>query len=153
MNNMKLDKIKELVQLIKDEDLQEIELKDGDKSIRIEAKRPQVTSEIIPQSNVQAGVSNGNNSIDGNSRDDELLEIRAPQIGVFYTQKAEESEETFVEVGDTVDKETQVGMIEAMKMFNDIFAEHDGVVEEILVSNGESVEYNQVLMLIRPKEA
>lgn len=150
---MNFDEIKQLVRLLKDEDLQEIEVKDEDKSIRIEAKLPHDENSNVPQASAQVEAYSGANSTVVNTGEDDLLEVRAPQIGVFYTQKEEGSEETFVEVGATVDAETQVGLIEAMKMFNDISAGHNGVIEEILVDNGESVEYNQVLMLIRPKEA
>jgi acetyl-CoA carboxylase biotin carboxyl carrier protein len=58
----------------------------------------------------------------------------------------------FVSVGDDVSEGDTLGVIEAMKVFNDVKADVSGTVEEILVGNGESVEYDQPLFILRPKE-
>jgi len=148
---MNFDEIKQLVQLVKEEDLQEIEIKDENKSIRIEAKRQEKIDSGI--SNISAQAYSGATSEGSGSNDNELLEIRSPQIGVFYTQPKEDRDDTFVNIGDSVNEKTQVGLVEAMKMFTDVPAGQNGIIEDILVVNGESVEYNQVLMLVRPEEA
>jgi len=148
---MDFDEIKQLVQLVKNEDLQEIEIKNGDKSIRVETKHTESVCGGV--SNISTQEYSEANSETPNSKNRELLEIRAPQIGVFYTQPEEDDDDTFVKVGDSVDAETQVGLIEAMKMFNDVQSGQNGIIEDILVDNGDSVEYNQILMLVRPEEA
>ena len=73
--------------------------------------------------------------------------ITSPMVGTFYDAPGE-GEEPFVTVGDTIKKGQVVGIIEAMKLMNEIEAERDGVVEAILVENGQLVEYGQPLFSI-----
>jgi len=75
--------------------------------------------------------------------------ITAPLVGTFYRRPAP-TEPPYVEVGDRVEKGDTVCLIEAMKVMNEIKAEHAGVVEKILVEDGKPVEYGQPLMVIRP---
>lgn len=79
------------------------------------------------------------------------VEITSPMIGVFYRAVSPDAD-PFIEVNDPVVKTTAICIIEAMKVLNEIKAEMDGVVLEILVQNGESVEFGQPLFLIRPTE-
>jgi acetyl-CoA carboxylase biotin carboxyl carrier protein len=81
--------------------------------------------------------------------DQRLVEVDSPMVGTFYRAPAP-SEAPFVEVGDRVRKGQTVCIIEAMKLMNEIEAEVSGQVMEILVQNGEPVEYNQPLMRINP---
>ncbi|MDO4322881.1 MAG: biotin/lipoyl-containing protein [Lachnospiraceae bacterium] len=74
--------------------------------------------------------------------------IASPMVGTFYEASAE-GEDPFVQVGDTVKKGQIVGIIEAMKLMNEIESEYDGVVEEILAVNEQMVEYGQPLIRIR----
>lgn len=78
-----------------------------------------------------------------------LLEIRAPMLGVFYAA-SKPGAEPFVTVGGRVGKDTAVGIIEVMKLMNSISAGIDGLVVEVLVQNGDLVEFDQVLMRVRP---
>lgn len=73
--------------------------------------------------------------------------VKSPLVGTFYAAKAE-GEAPFVSVGDTVKKGQVIGIIEAMKLMNEIEAECDGVVSEILVENEQLVEYGQPLLRI-----
>ena len=74
--------------------------------------------------------------------------IESPMVGTFYAAASEEAE-PFVKVGDTVKAGQTVGIVEAMKLMNEIEAECSGTVEEILVGNGQMVEYGQPLMRVR----
>lgn len=74
--------------------------------------------------------------------------IKSPLVGTFYSAKAE-GEAPFVSVGDTVKKGQVIGIIEAMKLMNEIEAESDGVVAEILVENEQLVEYGQPLIRLK----
>ena len=74
-----------------------------------------------------------------------LKEVRAPLVGIFYRAKAP-GEEPFIKVGDRVSKGDVIGIIEAMKVMNEITAGVDGIVEEVLVKDEELVEYDQVLL-------
>lgn len=75
--------------------------------------------------------------------------VESPLVGTFFAAPAEDAQ-PYVQVGDTVKKGQAVGIVEAMKLMNEIEAECDGVVEEILVKNEQMVEFGQPLMKIRP---
>ncbi|WP_414574966.1 acetyl-CoA carboxylase biotin carboxyl carrier protein [Anabaena sp. CCY 9402-a] len=81
--------------------------------------------------------------------DQKFVEVPSPMVGTFYRAPAP-GEAAFVEVGDRVRKGQTVCIIEAMKLMNEIEVEVSGQVVEILIQNGEPVEYNQPLMRINP---
>lgn len=74
--------------------------------------------------------------------------VKSPLVGTFYNAPSPDAE-TFVKVGDTVKKGQVLGIVEAMKLMNEIESEFDGTVEQILVENEEVVEYGQPLFVIR----
>ena len=78
-----------------------------------------------------------------------LHTITSPMVGTLY-RTASPDADSFVEIGDLVGEDTVVGVIEAMKVFNEIKAECEGKVVDILIGNGEAVEYGQPLFLIEP---
>lgn len=73
--------------------------------------------------------------------------IKSPLVGTFYAAPAEDAA-PFVQIGDTVKKGQTLGIVEAMKLMNDIESEFDGVVTQVLVANGDGVEYGQPLFVI-----
>ena len=73
--------------------------------------------------------------------------VVSPLVGTFYSSASPEAE-SFVKVGDTVKKGQVLGIVEAMKLMNEIESEYDGVVEEVMVGNEEVVEYGQPLFRI-----
>ena len=73
--------------------------------------------------------------------------VVSPLVGTFYSSSSPEAE-SFVKVGDTVKKGQVLGIVEAMKLMNEIESEYDGVVEEVMVGNEEVVEYGQPLFWI-----
>ena len=73
--------------------------------------------------------------------------VKSPLVGTFYAAPSPEAE-TFVKIGDTVQKGQVLGIVEAMKLMNEIESEYDGVVEEILIGNEDMVEYGQPLFVI-----
>jgi acetyl-CoA carboxylase biotin carboxyl carrier protein len=77
------------------------------------------------------------------------VEIKSPLVGTFYATPSPDSK-PYVEVGSHVDAQTVVCIIEAMKVMNEIKAETSGVIAEILVTNGQAVEYGQVLFRVKP---
>lgn len=79
---------------------------------------------------------------------EKLKEITAPIVGVFYEAASPEAA-PFVKVGDIVSKGQVVGIVEAMKLMNEIESEVDGEIAEILVKNGEAVEFGQPLFKVR----
>ncbi|GIO28554.1 acetyl-CoA carboxylase biotin carboxyl carrier protein [Ornithinibacillus bavariensis] len=77
-------------------------------------------------------------------------EITSPMVGTFYSSPSPDSE-PFVSIGSSVSKETVVCIVEAMKLFNEIEAEVSGEIVEVLVENGELVEYGQPLFRVKTK--
>ena len=73
--------------------------------------------------------------------------VESPLVGTFYAAPAEDAE-SFVKVGDRVEKGQTLGIVEAMKLMNEIESEYDGVVKEILIENGQMAEYGQPLFVI-----
>lgn len=80
--------------------------------------------------------------------DETLKHITSPMVGTFYSSK-EQGKEPYIVVGDVVKKGQIIGIIEAMKLMNEIESPYNGIVEEILVSNEDMVEYQKPLVIIR----
>jgi acetyl-CoA carboxylase biotin carboxyl carrier protein len=85
----------------------------------------------------------------GAPRSDGKIEVRSPMVGTFYRTPAPNAP-AFVEVGSTVKPGDPICLIEVMKLFTTLTAEHEGRIADILVGHGEGVQYDQVLFLIEP---
>lgn len=85
-----------------------------------------------------------------NVDDPTLVKIKSPMVGTFYSQPSPD-QPAYVKVGDKVDEESVVCIVEAMKLFNEIEAEVKGEIVEVLVENEELVEYGQPLFLVKPE--
>ena len=83
------------------------------------------------------------------SREEGLVEINSPLLGIFY-RAPKPGEAPFVEVGARVSTETVIGIVEVMKLMNSVSAGVSGEIVEIIGRNGELVEHGEVLMLVRP---
>ncbi|WP_044747872.1 acetyl-CoA carboxylase biotin carboxyl carrier protein [Bacillus alveayuensis] len=81
---------------------------------------------------------------------EKLHKITSPMVGTFYAAPSPDSP-PYVKVGDKIKKDTVVCIVEAMKLFNEIEAEVDGEIVEVLVKNGQLVEYGQPLFLVKPE--
>ncbi|MCF4968817.1 acetyl-CoA carboxylase biotin carboxyl carrier protein [Nostoc sp. CMAA1605] len=108
---------------------------------------PEVAHRVADHAVASSGAPSGASS--SPIIDQKLVEVPSPMVGTFYRAPAP-GEAAFVEVGDRVRKGQTVCIIEAMKLMNEIEAEISGQVVEILIQNGEPVEYNQPLMRINP---
>jgi len=81
--------------------------------------------------------------------DDELIEIKSPMVGTFYSASSPESK-PFVSNGSAIQKGDVVCIVEAMKLFNEIESDVSGTIEKICVDNGAAIEFGQALFLVRP---
>lgn len=158
---MDLKKAEDMVKLMRAYGLNELEIKNGEDSIRIVQSgslmgyQPQP---VIPQIQPMA-VPTFHGSLEPVTKAQETVqtpaakaerrghEIRSPFVGTFY-RSAAPGEPAFVEVGKKVKAGQTLCIIEAMKLMNEIEADRDGVIKEILVDNELPVEYDQVLFLI-----
>jgi acetyl-CoA carboxylase biotin carboxyl carrier protein len=155
-SRVNLQKIKELIELMKLNDLIELEIVDGQSKIHL--KRPQVQPPSVTALPVavptipQPAKSPPAESPDVKTAPgelEELEEIKSPMVGTFYSAPSPDSE-PYVEVGSEVEPETVVCIIEAMKVMNEIKAQHTGTITQIMVANGQAVEYGEALFKIRP---
>ena len=140
---MKIDKklIKELVENLDEFNLTELEYQDGDKKIKV-SKASKSTTEI--QKPIKVTPSNKAVLSD----DDNSGRIKSPIIGTAYLAP-EPGGKKFIEVGDKIKKGQTVMIVEAMKTMNHIPSTNDGVVKEVLVKDGQPVEFGQSLVLLK----
>ena len=145
---MDIRKVKKLIELLEESGLSEIEITEGDDKVRI-SKQTTVAKSSSDSAAIYANDTNEDQqsvtsvSLPKNG----FHEVKAPMIGTYY-QASEPNAEAFVKVGDPVSEGDTVCIIEAMKMMNKIECDVDGIVERILVQNGDPVEYDEVLFLI-----
>jgi acetyl-CoA carboxylase biotin carboxyl carrier protein len=153
-----IKKINELIEIMKQNDLEELEIKQGEKKIFLRrSQRQSSAAQIVTavpmmrQDFVSPPVSQGNETVDqpAAQQEENLVEIKSPIVGTFYAKPTPDSD-PYVDVGSSVEQETIVCIIEAMKVMNEIKAETNGTVAEVLVNNGQAVEYGQVLFKVRP---
>jgi acetyl-CoA carboxylase biotin carboxyl carrier protein len=152
-------KIKKLIELLETSGIAEIEIKEGEDSVRI-SRHPQGSSPMVMAPPVWATSGYGPPSSApmpapaaptvAPASDAEPLKghvLRAPMVGTFY-RSASPGSKPFIEIGQHVNIGDPVCIIEAMKMFNQIEADHAGAVTRLLVENGQPVEYDQPLLII-----
>ncbi len=147
---MKQEQLIELIQTISSSRLTDFTYEEN--GIRIDMKKEQriVSPEQIVSSDLKENLlisDAGQNECSKEDRADEKL-VRSLLVGTFYAAPSEEAA-PFVCVGDTVKKGQTLAIVEAMKLMNEIESEFDGVVEEILVKNGQAVEYGQPLFRLK----
>lgn len=146
-----LDTIEKLAGIIKNNDLGEITIADGDKKITVKGKKcpppapmPMVMSGMPAQAAAAEAKSvpaeNAPAQVSGNA-------VKAPIVGTFYAAPSPDSK-PFVSIGQKIKKGDTIFIIESMKVMSEIQSEFDGVVKEILVNSGDSVEFDQTIMII-----
>ena len=149
-----LKKVKEIIDIMVENDLVEVEIVDGDSKIHL--KRPgssvvQVPAAvplpiIAPQA---ANAAYPGAAPTPAAADDKLVDIKSPIVGTFYSAPSPDSP-PYVKAGDHITSDTVVCIIEAMKVMNEIKAETSGTIEKVLITNGQVVEFGQVIFKVRP---
>jgi acetyl-CoA carboxylase biotin carboxyl carrier protein len=141
---MDLRKLKTLIDLVADSGIAELEITEGEGKVRIVkfSQTPVVAAAPVAAAPVPAAVAPAAEApaVQGH-------QVKAPMVGTFY-RSPNPSSPAFVEVGQTVKEGDPVCIIEAMKLLNEIEADKSGVIKEVLVENGEPVEYGQPLFII-----
>lgn len=156
-----IETLKEIVRLMVDNELAEIDIRDAEETVTI--KRGGQPGQVVyaapqmhhapahapsPAAPAGAGAGSPGPSVPPPA-DAGLPAIESPMVGTFYSA-ADPDSPPFVSVGKSVKADDVVCLIEAMKVFNEIKAERAGVIEKVLVSSGQPVEFGQKLFLIRP---
>ncbi|MBE9032297.1 acetyl-CoA carboxylase biotin carboxyl carrier protein [filamentous cyanobacterium LEGE 11480] len=151
--------LREILLTLNDTDISEFTLKEGDFELAIRRGNHNATQVVVPAEMMQAAATPAAPAPTSNApvtpstsappKDDNYVEITSPIVGTFYSSPAPE-EPPFVQVGDRVSNAQVVCIIEAMKIMNEIEAEVNGAIVEILVQNGQPVEFGQPLMRVNP---
>jgi acetyl-CoA carboxylase biotin carboxyl carrier protein len=142
---MNLDNIDQLIDKMEKASLTELSYKDEEVEIKLKKGNPQVTE--VPQQQVAKPVQTAEPSAPANDESEGKF-IKAPMVGTFYKAASPEAD-AFVKEGDSVSNDSIVCILEAMKLFNEIQAETSGEIVEILVEDGDMVEYDQPLFKLR----
>ena len=153
---MDIRKVKKLIELLEESDVAEIEIHEGEESVRISRNSSTVPALAMPAAMPQAAApapaaaapaaatpaagDDSEEAISGHA-------VRSPMVGTFYRSPSPGSK-AFVEVGQQVAAGDTLCIIEAMKILNQIESDKAGTVKQILVENGEPVEYNEPLFII-----
>jgi acetyl-CoA carboxylase biotin carboxyl carrier protein len=153
---MDIRKIKKLIELLEETGISEIEIKEGEESVRLSRN---FTSTEAPQMRYTASVphqvapSHPAQQAPGAVEHKTVVstkpghKVRSPMVGTMYTSPSPEAQ-PFVTIGQTVKVGDTLCIIEAMKMFNEIEADRAGKVVDILIANGDPIEYDQPLFII-----
>ncbi len=147
---MDIRKIKKLLELIEASSIAEIEIHEGEESVRISriGATAQIVTQAPPLSVQPTPASTAPALVEAEAEEEPTGHIvRSPMVGTFYRASVPGAK-AFVEVGQRVSVGDVLCIIEAMKILNQIEADKSGVVTKILVENGEPVEYNQPLFVI-----
>ena len=155
------DKLKEIIYILENSNVNEIEIKSWGHQYRVVKNSALISSRgqsleqpiVVGKQELESQQNSKNEdnltSIQSNNEDSEKEKVLSPMPGTFYAAPTPE-DDNYVKVGDNVKKGQTLCIIEAMKIMNEIESDFDGVLTEIKVDNGNPVEYNQILFIINP---
>jgi len=141
---MDFKEILELIEAIDKSALTKFSFEEGDTKIKIEKNREETICTKPVTQNEVLQIKEEVERIES----DNFEYIKSPLIGTFYNSPSPE-EEPYIAVGDKVSKDQVIGIIEVMKVMNEVKCNYDGIVEDILINNNDTVEYGQNLIKIK----
>ena len=146
---MNRERLQELIRIFRESGLAELQIKGLFRSVTLKQTPGAVPAgEAVAEAAEPAAAPVTKPSAPA-AEDGELRYITAPLVGTFYSASSPDAE-PYVKVGDRINADTIVCIVEAMKVMNEIEAEFDGVITEVLVENAQPVEYGQKLFAVRP---
>jgi acetyl-CoA carboxylase biotin carboxyl carrier protein len=159
---MNVDLLQQIVQLMAANDLNTVDVRDGAKRIVLKRGPAVVAGPVVahhapayaapvaaPAGPSAPAAAAGGAAPAAAESDAGLVAVKSPMVGTFYAAATPDAK-PFVSVGSRVEEETDVCIIEAMKVFNNIKAETRGTIAKVLVTNGQTVEFGQTLFLVKP---
>ncbi|PTJ90495.1 acetyl-CoA carboxylase biotin carboxyl carrier protein [Staphylococcus simulans] len=147
---MKLEEIKDLINLVKENKVNKFKYKDEAHEIELDFSSPQQTQPATQIQN-QATSNPAPEAAQEPQADNQASgeTVNAPMVGTFFLQDTKELTEPIVKGGDKIKKGDVIGYIEAMKVMNEVTSEVEGEVTDILVDHGTNVEYDQALIEVK----
>jgi len=158
-----LDKLKDLIRMMEEHDLNEVDLQKGDQRCRLRRKiqaaapvmpnfgyapYPPPMAGTAPAATAPAAAPSPAPAEAKPAAADNTVAIKSPTLGTFYSSPSPD-DEPYVKVGSKVKKESIVCLVEAMKVYNQITADVEGTITEVCVNSGDPVEFNQVLFRVK----
>ena len=145
---MDLRKIKKLIEMLQESDLNEIEVKEGEESVRINRKKEIVnnSTQFISQNKLD-NLSKAQPLEEDNKGLINLIDVKSPMVGTFYRSPAPDKP-PFVEIGQKIKVGDTLCIVEAMKMMNQVKSEFNGTIKDILVENAQPVEFDEVIITL-----
>ena len=145
---MDLRKIKKLIEMLQESDLNEIEVKEGEESVRINRKKEIVnnSAQFISQNKLD-NLSKAQPLEEDNKGLIDLIDVKSPMVGTFYRSPAPDKP-PFVEIGQKIKVGDPLCIVEAMKMMNQVKSEFNGTIKDILVENAQPVEFDEVIITL-----
>ena len=156
---MDIRKVKKLIELLDESGIAEIEITEGEESVRISrysahapvAAAPAMAAPVVAAAPVAAAPAAAPAAPVAEIVEEDGFEVTSPMVGTFYGSSSPGAA-PYIQVGDRVNEGDTLCIIEAMKMMNQIEADVSGVVKSIRIQNGEPVEYGQVLFVIDQRQ-
>lgn len=155
---MNVDLLEQLVKLMSANDLNTVDLRDGDKRVVLRRGAVMTAAPAMAYAPAPAAASSAPTTaatpvtapaVTAPADDAGTVAIKSPMVGTFYAKPSPEAK-AFVSIGSVVGDDTDVCVIEAMKVFNNIKAETKGTITKVLAEDGKPVEFGQVLFLVKP---
>lgn len=143
--------LRDLLAAVEAANLAELELSTGGLRVYVRRRVTAVDAPVIVAASPAAARPAAERTAAATAADQELLAVRTPLTGMFYMAPTPQ-DPPYVQVGDPVEVDQVVALVEAMKVFNEIRSEHRGVVERVVAENGQLVHTDQPLLLLQPVE-
>ncbi|RCL41784.1 MAG: acetyl-CoA carboxylase biotin carboxyl carrier protein [Gammaproteobacteria bacterium] len=150
---MDIRKVKKLIEMLEESNLNEIEIKEGEESVKlVKAQVSSIKEQIVSSVNEAPKISSTENQDKKNSemeKEEQILgkTVDSPMVGTFYGAPNPGADD-FVSVGDKISEGDVLCIIEAMKMMNEVKSDFSGTVKQVLVENAEPVEFGQALFVV-----
>lgn len=146
---MNLEKIEQLIKLVKTNEVKKFTYKDFEYEISIDFTEGGANNIVSNQPSNQSSEANSNDKSQDETPESSYQSVKSPMVGTFFLQDEKELTNPIVKVGDEIKKGDTIGYIEAMKVLNEVTSDVSGVVDEILVDHGSNVEYNQQIIKVK----
>ena len=146
---MDIRKIKKLIELVEESGISELEISEGEESVRISRSAPAASFPMMQQQPALANAVATTAAVEAPAAAAEISGhiVRSPMVGTFYRTPSPDAK-AFIEIGQKVNVGDTLCIVEAMKMMNQIEADKSGVVKAILVESGQPVEFDEPLVVI-----
>lgn len=148
---MDIKKVKQLIEMLEETGINEIEIQEGNESVRVSKTSQPIIYPHLPQQAIatptQTTITNTTVEPTNTTAKISGHQVKSPMVGTFYRSSSPDNP-PFVDIGSTVNIGDTLCIVEAMKMFNEIEADKAGTIKACLIDNGEPVEYDEILFII-----